>query len=87
MISVQIQKQQPFFQAYKDGWPIRSMMQTYMANSKQSAKKRRQALGCDENKEEDESQSEDEGSNGREGDEVCVHVTCTSSNGRSLIIS
>jgi hypothetical protein len=44
----QIQKKlSPAFDLYADGWPIRDMMMQYMANSKQSAKKRREILDAD----------------------------------------
>jgi hypothetical protein len=45
---LQIQKKlSPTFDLYADGWPIRDMMMQYMANSKQSAKKRQQILDAD----------------------------------------
>jgi hypothetical protein len=45
---LQIQKKlTPTFDLYADGWPIRDMMMQYMANSKQSAKKRRKVLDAD----------------------------------------
>lgn len=51
-------------------------MQTYMTNSKQMARKRRQALGRDEHEAENQSQSDDEGDEeeDKEVDEVCVDV-------------
>jgi methylmalonyl-CoA mutase N-terminal domain/subunit len=59
-ISIQIQKEQPFFERYENGWPIRSIMQTYMSNSKQAAKKRRAALGTNEDQEENDDEGEDD---------------------------
>jgi hypothetical protein len=45
---IQIQKKlSPVFDLYTDGWPIRDMMMQYMANSKQSAKKRQKVLNAD----------------------------------------
>jgi hypothetical protein len=51
-------------------------MQTYMTNSKQMARKHRQALGRDEHEAENQSQSDDEGDKeeDKEVDEVCVDV-------------
>jgi hypothetical protein len=51
-ISIQIQREQPFFGRYENGWPIRSMMQTYFLNSKQAAKKRCAALAQSDDQEE-----------------------------------
>ena len=52
VISIQVQREQPFFERYENGWPIRSMMQTYLSNSKQAAKKRRAALAQSDDQEE-----------------------------------
>jgi hypothetical protein len=51
-ISIQIQREQPFFGCYENGWPICSMMQTYLLNSKQAAKRRHAALAQSDDQEE-----------------------------------
>ena len=51
-ISIQIQREQPFFGRYENGWPICSMVQTYLLNSKQTAKRRHAALAQSDDQEE-----------------------------------
>jgi hypothetical protein len=57
-------------------------MQMYMTNSKQMARKCRQALGRDEHEAENQSQSDDKGNEeeDKEVDEVCVDVLRRTSN-------